>query len=35
VHIELRRVPLDRFLLYKAAWDSSNPLRDMLAAQYA
>jgi predicted phosphodiesterase len=35
VHVELRRVPLDRSLLYKAALDSSNPLRDMLAAQYA
>jgi predicted phosphodiesterase len=35
VHVELRRVPLDRSLLRKAALDSNNPLRDMLAAQYA
>ena len=35
VHVELRRVPLDRSQLHKAALDSNNPLRDMLAAQYA
>ena len=35
VHVELRRVPLDRGKLYQAAVASTNPLRGMLAAQYS
>jgi len=35
VHVELRRVPLDRNELRRAALGSANPLRDVLSAQYA